>query len=493
MELRNFGFEHKCGIVMPVSSLPSPYGIGGFGKEAYAFVDFLAACGQTVWQVLPLNPTAYADSPYQSPSSAAGNVYFIDPVILTEEGLLREEELLPFVHDTPRVDYGYLFRTREKLLRTAYGRFSPDAEYRAFLDENRDWLEDYALFSALKTANGLRPWNEWKDPGKRYAEAKESASAYEEDIRFRKWTQYEFFRQWKKLKEYAGSRGVMLMGDLPIYVAYDSAEVWKNPELFVLDRELNPVSVAGVPPDGFTPDGQLWGNPLYDWEAMRGDGYRWWTDRIDRSRRLYDILRIDHFRGFAGYYAVPASEKTARNGVWLKGPGYALFEAVRERAPARIVAEDLGLITEDVRELMRRTGYPGMKMLQFAFYDDDSEYLPRNYPDANCVVYTGTHDSETTREWAARLRGKPLERFDRECPRKKGTSRADALIRLAVDSPANLAMIPVWDYLKLGKEARMNRPSVAEGNWTWRINPGYRTDALVERIRTLCEGRLSDR
>ncbi len=479
----NFGFSHKSGILMPLSSLPSKYGIGTFGKPCYDFIDFLAASGQRCWQVLPLNPTAYGDSPYQSPSSFAGNPYFIDVDELYTSNLLAYEEVSSAVKGNGTVDYGWLFNTRINLLKKAFSRFNQTIEYNDFKKENENWLDDYAFFMSLKEHYNYAPWSTWDDEHKFYIKAENHRNQFAIQIEFWCFVQYLFSTQWNKVREYATEKNVSILGDMPIYVAYDSVEVWCAPEEFLLDERLNPTLVAGVPPDGFTPDGQLWGNPIYNWESMKNDNFKWWVKRLKRSVALYDIVRIDHFRGFAGYFAVEYGEPTARNGVWKKGVGSSLFEVLSKEVPeAKIIAEDLGFITDDVRELLEFTGYPGMKILQFAFFDDDAEYLPRNYKNENCVVYTGTHDADATKEWCDNLSGDNLVRFKKECPRKKNWTMTYAMIMLALNSKANLALIPLQDWLELGDESRMNRPSVASGNWTWRVDENYNSKAVIRKI-----------
>lgn len=479
----NFGFTHKSGILMPVSSLPGPYGIGTFGAPAYKWIDFLAATHTVCWQVLPLNPTAYGDSPYQSPASAAGNPYFIDLDDLAEQHLLTQAELHTARQPGGRVDYGRLFATRIALLRLAHSRFRGGPWYTRFCQQNADWLNDYALFMALKTSHDYRPWSSWEEEYRYHDRAVANASRFSAEMGFWRWVQFTFFRQWRKVQAYARRKGVTIIGDMPIYVAYDSMDVWRDPGLFQLDERLNPVRVAGCPPDGFSPDGQVWGNPLYNWQAMREDGYRWWVTRINRVMDIYDILRIDHFRGFAGYFSIPAEDSTAHRGQWCEGPGKDLFAVIRRECPtARIIAEDLGFITPEVRDLLDYCGYPGMKILQFAFFDDDAEYLPRMYATDNCVVYTGSHDSDCTRTFCRNLTGDVLERFRRECPTNHCT-RTQAMIDLALSSGAELAVIPLQDWLGLtNEEGRMNTPSIAYGNWTWRAKrlPTARVVALIK-------------
>lgn len=500
--LKNFGFRQKSGILMPISSLPNAYGIGSFGKSAYDFVDFLVDTGTKCWQVLPLNPTSYGDSPYQSPAAVAGNPYFIDLDILAKQGLLTRDELAECRHDTPRVDYGWLFSTRYTVLRRAYSRFLDGGEnksntYKAFVRRNADWLSDYSLFMALKVHYNYCSWTEWSDEHRDAESARALRGEFSAECGFWDWIQYEFDSQWQALLSYAHKRGILVIGDMPIYVAHDSMDVWSSPEQFLLDGDFNPTVVAGCPPDGFSPDGQLWGNPIYNWELMENDGFDWWKRRVKASFHLYDILRIDHFRGFAGYYSIPYGSTTAREGKWNSAPGIALFRTINEKFPkARIIAEDLGFITPDVRELLADTGFPGMKMLQFAFYDDDSEYLPRTYKNANCVVYPGSHDADCVKSWYRNLSGDALRRFKRECPRNRAQSRAYDLIELALASRANLAVVPIQDYLELSNsEGRMNTPSVAQGNWNYRLSKRYRTKAFTEKVKnlTLRTGRAMKR
>ena len=481
---KNFGFTHKCGILMPVSSLPSPYGIGSFGKGAYDFIDFLEKTQQKCWQVLPLNPTSYGDSPYQSPASKAGNPYFVDLELLKKDGLLTADELDSVKINCEKVDYGHLFFTRYDILRKAYSRFVPDAAYKTFCRKNADWLEDYSLFMALKVNYGYRSWTEWAFEHKNVFLARMNADPFTAERGFWRWIQFEFDKQWRAVVEYAHSKKIVIIGDIPIYVAHDSVDVWAAPEQFLLDENYSPKVVAGCPPDAYAEDGQLWGNPIYDWEKMENEGFTWWIDRVKAAFNLYDILRIDHFRGFASYYSIPYGDVNARRGQWCQAPGSKLFEAIKSALPkSKIIAEDLGFITDDVRELLSETGFPGMKVLQFGVYDDDSEYLPKNYTTDNCVVYSGSHDSDCTASWCKTLEGDDLKRFNSECPRRKGQSMTYAAIEAAMNSRGNLCIIPMQDYLELPNEkGRMNTPSVAEGNWGWRLSSRYATKALIEKI-----------
>ena len=490
------------GVLMPISSLPSPYGIGTMGKSARKFVDFLVKGGQTYWQILPICPTSYGDSPYQSFSSFAGNPYFIDLDILCKENLLKEKECESFDWGTSEeyIDYGTMYVSRYALLHKAYARFVKNMpeDFSSFCEAEKDWLEDYTLFMALKDANDGKAWGQW-DEKLRVRDAAaldEARKKYAEDIEFYKMLQYLFFKQWRELKAYANENGIEIIGDVPIYVAGDSADVWANPKQFYLDEDLNPIEVAGCPPDGFSADGQLWGNPLFRWDEMKKDNYAWWTKRIKAMSELYDIIRIDHFRGFDSYYAIPAKDKTAKNGKWKQGPGMDLFHTLDKKIKdLRVIAEDLGFLTESVLEMLKESGYPGMKVLQFAFDgSEDSSYLPYKY-DHNCVVYTGTHDNETTKGWLENLQGHDLK-FVREyinCYEQPVNDCVWALIRTALSSVADLAVIPIQDYLCLGNEARMNAPSTLGDNWKWRLTANQISETTLYHMRevTRIYGRLA--
>lgn len=488
------------GILMPVFSLSSPYGIGTFGKEAYEFVDFLAKAGQRFWQVLPLGPTGYGDSPYQSFSSFAGNPYFIDLRLLAEEGLLTDEELaaLDFGDDPGSVDYGKLYQNRLPLLRKAYTRFAPSKEYHTFCAENAWWLDDYVLFMALKDAHDGADWSTWEQP-LRFREETALAAArktYANELFFYRFVQYAFYTQWTALKRYATAAGVRIIGDIPIYVAYDSADVWADPVQFQLDDQLKPVLVAGVPPDAFCEEGQLWGNPLYNWTYMKQDGYRWWKRRLQYALQLYDVVRIDHFRGFESYFAVPFEEKTAKNGYWVKGPGVELFEELSETLGPElpIIAEDLGFLTPAVHELLEASGFPGMKVLQFAFDSrEDSDYLPHHYV-RNCVVYTGTHDNDTIMGWTVSAEPADVERARRYLHVDDGEGFNWSMMRAALMSVADIAILMMQDIIGLGSEARINTPSTVGNNWKWRIQDGYINDWLAGIIRenTALYGRIPE-
>lgn len=488
------------GILLHISSLPSPYGIGTFGKAAFDFVDFLHRAGQQYWQILPVGPTSYGDSPYQSFSTFAGNPYFIDLDLLHADGLLEKQEYvgLDWGGSSKYVDYKKIYDSRFLVLRKAFDRGKRrDADkLEAFRQENEGWVEDYAHFMALKNLHGGLPWHEWEKPlrMREPAALKRSREALREEIDFWVYIQYLFFCQWKALKAYARERGVSMIGDLPIYVAMDSADVWASPELFALDEALAPKRVAGVPPDYFSPDGQLWGNPIYDWEVHKKTGYAWWIARVRAAQNLYDLLRIDHFRGFASYYTIPFGDKNARRGEWLTGPGMALFNALREAlGPLEIIAEDLGVLTEDVTALLEESGYPGMKVLQFAFDDDwDNVYLPHRHKQ-NSVVYTGTHDNDTLVSWWRTALTREQRRRAAEYLRltnKEGIHWG--LVRAAWSSVSDLAVAPIQDILGLDGSARMNKPSTLGDNWRFRLSEGMVTPILEKKLLRLTKlfGRL---
>lgn len=459
---------------MPVFSLPNKYGIGSFGDEAYRFVDFLAATGQSYWQVLPLSPTSYGDSPYQSPSAFAGNPYFIDLDLLRMDGLLTKEECKAEQTKDKVIDYAKLYERRYAVLKKAFVRFWKPQSYEQFIEDNRDWLFPYAEFMARKQANGGVAWNEWKN----------EKSCEDAETAFWVFLQYEFFLQWNALKTYANTRGVQIIGDMPIYVAYDSADVWQNPQYFQLDGNGTPTEVAGVPPDAFSSDGQLWGNPLYDWDAMQKDNFAWWKRRLKAVLSMYDVVRIDHFRGFSDYYAIPFGAPTARNGKWKPAPGKELFtELKKEFSQAKIIAEDLGVLDDRVRGLLQETGFPGMKIAQFGFSENDSPYNPKNYP-KSCVAYTGTHDNPTTQSWAKRLSDTEKIRFRKYVRRHIGETDANALVRSLLASGAETVIIPMQDYLSLGENGRVNTPSTLGRNWVWRLKPHYMRHA--NRIKRMC-------
>lgn len=489
----------ESGILFPIFSLPSKYGIGCFSKEAYDFIDRLHEAGQSCWQILPLGPTGCGDSPYQALSAFAGNPYFIDPEALIKEGKLTREECdtFDFGEEENNIDYVKLYDQREELLRLAYGRVGNSVRFRKFREMNAEWLEDYTLFRALRTAFGNVSWADWdRDIRMREPEAMEKwKKKLAKEIRFYAWEQFVFYKQWGKLKRYAELKKVKIIGDIPIYVSYDSADCWANPKLFQLDEEGSPTEVAGCPPDYFCPTGQLWGNPLYRWKHLKKNDYYWWIRRLEHSYDMFDMLRIDHFRGFDAYYAISSDKETAEEGQWKKGPGYRFFKYMKKRLGNRpIIAEDLGVLTDSVRELVNKAGYPGMKVLQFAFTPGEkSEYLPHTYPN-NCVVYTGTHDNDTTRGWyeTLSLEEKKMVKDYLGRPRLTESGIAWELIMLAQRSVADLCIVPMQDYLNLGNEARINLPGTVYDNWSWRISKGKLTPALVNKIRRVTElcGRI---
>ena len=491
----------KSGILMPVFSLPSDWGIGCFSKEAEEFVDFLVRSGQSYWQLLPLSPTAYGDSPYQSPSAFAGNPYFIDIAALCREGLLTEDEAESYrklCSTRSRVDYNFLYTTRGDILSKAFSRFdtrSPD--YISFKDTESYWLGDYALFMAIKETLGGAPLKDW--PGKlKHAHNGATADFDVDTIRraeFHKFVQYQFMKQWLGIKKYANSKGIQIIGDIPIYVAADSADLWSHSGLFELGGDLNPITVAGCPPDRFDKRGQLWGNPIYDWEQHSKDGNRWWIERIKRNMRLYDVIRLDHFRGFESFYSVPADSETAEIGEWRKGPGIELFNAIKKGCPhAKFIAEDLGFITDSVRKLLADTGFAGMKILQFAFEDaEDNVYLPHNYT-TNNVVYTGTHDNHTAAGWATAAPPSAVKRMAEyvNTPLSCKEDVCRSLVHLAMTSVADTCIIPFYDYLERGDEYRINIPGKVGGHWTVRFDREDFSGVLVRRIwhLTKLSGRL---
>lgn len=486
--------NRASGILLPVTSLSSKYGIGCFSKEAYEFIDWLKEAGQSYWQILPLSPTSYGDSPYQSFSSFAGNPYLIDLEALIDEGVLTEEECAAcdFGGDPVLVDYEKLYRQRFSLLRLAYERsnISQNGDFVCFTRENAFWLEDYALFMAVKQCFDGAAWSEWaEDIRKRWGFALDyyRRECYFE-IEFFKYIQFKFQEQWCRLKDYANGQGIRIIGDIPIYVAFDSADAWASPEMFQFDSEYQPVAVAGCPPDAFSATGQLWGNPLYRWEYHRQTGYQWWCRRLEHCFKLYDVMRIDHFRGFDEYYSIPWGEETAENGHWEKGPGMELFTTLQSRlGPKDIIAEDLGLQTPSVHKLLMDSGYPGMKVLEFAFDpSEDTGYLPHCY-DKNCVVYTGTHDNETLVQWYRGLddesRAFAEEYLDNaDTPDKE---KYWDFVRLAMMSAADTCIIPLQDYLGLDKVARINKPSTLGGNWVWRMEKEMLSEEVTEKIYRL--------
>ncbi len=485
----------KSGILMHISSLPGPYGVGSMGKTAYDFVDFLVAAGQSYWQILPLNPTGYGDSPYQSFSTFAGNHYLIDLDTLVRQGLLLDEELsgINWGHNEDRVDFGLLYNERARLLKIAHSRFEETAEYRDFVRDNSLWLEDYALFMAIKEHFRGRDWQSWSVS--LLMRLGPVMNAYREElkesIRFQYFLQYEFFRQWKALRSYANGKGIKIIGDVPIYVPLDSADVWANPELFQLDPSRRPTAVAGCPPDSFSADGQLWGNPIYDWNKMHAERYHWWVRRMKAAARMYDVVRFDHFRGFESYWSVPAGSKTAAAGQWRKGPGMDFVGAIKKALPdLPIIAEDLGFVTDEVKQLLSDSGYPGMKVMEFAFDTREPsarDYLPHRYP-VNSVVYSGTHDNLTLKQWFQEAAPEDVQSAYDYLGLNESEGPIWGMIRGAMGSVSKLCIIQMQDYLEIGGEGRMNHPgTLTSANWTWRAKPGFASENLAEKIRTVTE------
>ncbi|MCR4651275.1 MAG: 4-alpha-glucanotransferase [Lachnospiraceae bacterium] len=496
----------ESGILYPIFSLPSRYGIGCLSKEAYEFVDFLKKSGQGYWQILPIGPTGYGDSPYQPFSAFAGNPYFVAPDKLIEEGLLMQDEAdgMYFGNDEERVDYGALYNNRYDLLRIAFDRFmekelDKTAGYKDFCKKEKYWLEDYCLFTALKKNFDGEAREKWED-GYRLRKPdviKKAVKELREEMDFYAFIQYEFQRQWDALKEYAGRQNVKIIGDIPFYVSADGADLWAHPEVFLINEDGEPSVVAGCPPDAYSVTGQLWGNPIYDWKANAKDDYDWWIRRLKRSYELFDSVRIDHFHGFAEYYAIPAGDETAEKGNLVKGPGMDFFKVVfrelGDLSDFRLIAEDLGTLTEDNVKLLNDSNIPGMKVLQYAFTSWDSCYITHRH-ERHCVVYTGTHDNTPTRAWVEEI-GDGDRDFTRRYLNSMNTDYGALVwdfIREAYRSVADLCIIPIQDYLVKGREARINYPGVAADNWQWRVKPGFLSDDLADSIRRLTEiyGRI---
>jgi len=494
-----------AGILLSVSSLPGRFGIGCFSRSAYDFVDWLKEAGQTYWQILPLGPTSYGDSPYQSFSTFAGNPYFISLDELIEEGVLTEKECksADFGKKADDIDYEKVYKKRYPLLRKAYerSRVSENPDYVRFVEENRWWLSDYALFMAVKDRFEGAPWTEWaEDIRLRWQNAMDyyRRELYY-DIEFQQYLQYKFFSQWRRLKAYANEKGIRIIGDIPIYVAMDSADTWAHPELFQLDENNVPTAVAGCPPDGFSADGQLWGNPLYRWDYHRNTGYDWWMSRLWYCFQMYDVVRIDHFRGFDEYYSIPFGAENAKDGHWEKGPGIDLFRCMEQRLGRhQVIAEDLGYVTDSVRELVRESGFPGMKVLEFAFDSRDSgsanDYLPHNYIE-NSVAYTGTHDNETITGWFKSITKEERQMArdylcDQHTPAKE---LYKSFIALVMRSNSRMCIVPMQDYMGLDNRCRMNQPSTLGKNWKWRLVKGELSEELKEEILAVTKryGRMN--
>ena len=479
------------GILMHITSLPAPYGVGTMGKSALEFIDFLEKAGQTLWQILPLSPTGYGDSPYQSCSTYAGNHYLIDLDALVQDGLLTSEELsgICWGGNAEKVDFGLLYQHRLPVLRKAYSRFTDAEALEAFCRENGDWLPDFTLYMALKDEYQGLPWFSWPDQlKKRNPDALwQTRQNLRDSIRFYSFVQYLFFKQWNALRDYAHKKNVRIIGDVPIYVPMDSVDVWANPELFQLDGDLKPEAVAGVPPDGFTADGQLWGNPLYRWEAHKKEHYGWWLRRLGAAGKLYDIVRLDHFRGFEAYWSVPATDSTARNGHWVEGPNMDFINTVKTGLPKlELIAEDLGYLTPSLLKMRDDSGWPGMKVLEFAFDSKEpSDYLPHTYPE-NSVCYTGTHDNMTMRQWFETADAEAVEYAKSYMALSEQEGYVWGTIRTACASVSRICVVQLQDYLNLSGAARMNCPGTSDGtNWTWRVQDGLCTDELAEKIYKL--------
>lgn len=485
-------FTRSAGVILHPTSLPGPDGIGDLGPEAFRWVNFLKKTGFGLWQVLPLGPTGYGDSPYQAFSAFAGNPYLISPTLLLDDDLLTAADL----SDRPafaegKVDYGEAITWKLKILERAFVNFRKrglvnfKTEMSQFEADEALWLEDYALFMAIKESQGGKAWSSWPKPlrNREAAALQVFVQDHPEDVKRHIFRQFLFFRQWNALRKYANESGIQIIGDIPIFVAYDSAEVWARPDLFYLDKTGKPTVVAGVPPDYFSPTGQLWGNPLYRWDYHKANGYDWWIERVRSTLKLVDILRVDHFRGFAGYWEVPAQNTTAEVGRWVPGPGRSLFEALEAKLQGLpIIAEDLGDITPDVIELRESLGLPGMKVLQFAFSGDpDHIFLPHNYPEI-CVAYTGTHDNDTSKGWYQSTSEKEKD-FARRYLARSGENISWDMIRAVWTSQAVFTIAPMQDFLSLGSEARMNLPGRPHSNWTWRLDPETLSDEnLIHRV-----------
>ena len=482
----------SSGVLMHITSLPGPYGVGTMGRKAYEFVDFLKAAGQKYWQMLPLNPTGYGDSPYQSCSTYAGNPYLIDLQMLIDEGLLTQQEVdeVCWGSNEERVDFGALYHNKLNVLRKAFQRHGQTEEFARFRAENDFWLPEFAAYMVLKEQFGGKPWYEWPEELKlRKTFVIDAAVQYAgyEGYQFHCFVQYLFDKQWNALRSYAHENGISIIGDVPIYVPHDSVEVWSSPELFQLDEQLNPTAVAGVPPDAFTADGQLWGNPLYRWDVMAAEGYGWWLRRLEAAGKRFDVIRLDHFRGFESYWSVPYGDETARNGHWVKGPDMDFIEAIQKGLPhIRFIAEDLGFLTQAVLDMRDNSGYPGMMVLEFAFGGDrTSEHLPyKHIP--NTVCYIGTHDNMPILEWLNSLDADTLSHAAAYINLKQDEGFVWGMIRTALSSVSNLAVLQMQDLLELGEGTRMNSPGLCDGtNWVWRAKDGVFTAELAEKLKNM--------
>lgn len=481
--------KRSSGILMHISSLNNDFGIGSFGDEAYEFVDFLVESGQKYWQILPLGHTSYGDSPYQCFSAFAGNPHFINFSILKDKGLLKEEDFknVDFGSDDEVVDYGTIFKNRKPVLYKAYKNFklTKVSDYKDFVKKNEFWIKDYAEYMAIKNNNGLVAWTNW--PEKLRLRDEKTLNKYrkelKDEIEFYYFIQYEFFEQWTSLKNYANSNGIKIIGDLPIYISGDSADMWVNPKMFKVDKDMRAKFVAGCPPDCFAETGQLWGNPIYDWESMEKDNFKWWITRIRESLKLYDIVRLDHFIGFNRFWQIPAEDETAENGKWVKGPGLKLFDEIKkELGDVNIIAEDLGTVTDEFLKFKAKTGFPGMKIVQFSFGEGDPDGLPHN-AEKNSVSYVGTHDNETARGWYLNnLETKDGMKAKDYLDIRDGDNIGLKFIRGNMASHSNVAIMTMQDTLNLDNTARMNTPSTLGGNWCWRIKKGELTKELAEEI-----------
>jgi 4-alpha-glucanotransferase len=473
-------WNRAAGILMPIFSLPSPYGCGTLGKEAFEFVDFCKACGSKYWQVLPVGPTSFGDSPYQGFSAFAGNPYFIDLGELVKKGLLDEKELREINWGTnpEYVDYGKMYENRYAVLRKAYEKdaaYKESPEYAKFIKDSKFWINDYALFMACKNHFEGRSWQQWDEDislRSRGAVAKYT-KLLADAVEFQKWMQFTFFEQWHSLKDYANSKGIEIIGDIPLYVSLDSADCWSHRECFEIEG-TKPVKVAGCPPDAFSEDGQLWGNPIYKWDYIKETGFKWWKERMRANAALYDVIRIDHFIGIVNYWSIPAKAKTAKKGRWVKGPGIELTKAIEESiGEAKIIAEDLGVVTQPVRDLMAECGYPGMKIIEFACDGDSSnEYLPHNYKSANAIVYAGTHDNETLAGWLKNRQRWQFDWMKGYFGILKDEELHNQIIRKMYESTANVVILQMQDILGLDNHARINEPATCGSNWQWRMLPG---------------------